>query len=313
MEPPIQNIFEEVLPPIIHKEIEKKIAIVGSQNVGKNNLFHALTKERIKIKQYGSTFCYGSLHYQKDTYIFYDLPNANSLLGNDSVHSNASCIRDFICLSSPDVVLFICDYYTLEENLQFLFQILEITDNIVVCLTEHKFFYKSKPSINIELLSKNIGLPVLEITLGNKASIESFITNLHQFIHNPIVFNPIHTGYPLPYENAMLQLETLLHVFSFKNMKIRWLFLELLKNNMSFLSLDNHSFDKMLQENTELKIRLDDIQKELEHEFPKEHWIDDILFSHLKRSQKIFENTVNVSSLSIKKKEPFFRRFFRNR
>lgn len=311
MEPPIYN--NKVTSISLNKENETDInvAIVGTPDVGKSSLFHSLTKERMKMKQYGYTLPYGSLTYEDTRYIFYDLPGAYSLLGYDKDNSTASYIRDFICLSCPDVVLFVCDYFNLEENLQFLFQILEITDNIVVCLTDHKYFQKSRPYVNTDLLSKNLGLPVTQINLGSRSSIDSFIKEFHAFIQNPIVFNPINTGYPLPYEKAMLQVETLLHLFSFKNMKSRWLFLQLLENNMNFLSLVNHSFGQMIQENRELKNHLDEIQKELEYEFPKEHWIDDILFSHLKRSQKIYENTVKVSSLTPKKKNSFFKRLFK--
>ena len=110
------------------------IALAGNPNVGKSTVFNHLTG----LKQHtgnwpGKTVikAEGTFSHRNRRYTLVDLPGTYSLHASSTDEQVA---RDFICFSRPDLTLVVCDATCLERNLNLVFQILEITDQIVLCV-----------------------------------------------------------------------------------------------------------------------------------------------------------------------------------
>lgn len=69
--------------------------------------------------------------------------------------------RDYICFGSPDVTVVVIDATCLERNLNLVFQTMEITKNIIVCVNLLDEAKKKKIKIDLDKLSKELGVPVV--------------------------------------------------------------------------------------------------------------------------------------------------------
>lgn len=60
-----------------------------------------------------------------------DLPGTYSLFAS-SVEEKVA--RDFICFGNSDAVIVVTDATCLERNLNLVYQVMELTDNVVLCI-----------------------------------------------------------------------------------------------------------------------------------------------------------------------------------
>ena len=90
----------------------------------------------------------GKTIIKEKEFIFVDIPGTYSIMSNSEEEEIA---RDYICFGNPDVTVIVVDSTCLERNLNLVFQIMEITDNIILCvnlLDEAK--KKKKIKINLK-------------------------------------------------------------------------------------------------------------------------------------------------------------------
>lgn len=69
--------------------------------------------------------------------------------------------RDYICFGNPDATVIVVDATCLERNLNLVFQAMEITDNIIVCVNLLDEAKKKKIEIDLDKLSDELGVPVV--------------------------------------------------------------------------------------------------------------------------------------------------------
>ena len=60
-----------------------------------------------------------------------DIPGTYSLMSDSEEEEIA---RNYICFGNPDATVVVVDATSLERNLNLLFQIMEITDNVILCV-----------------------------------------------------------------------------------------------------------------------------------------------------------------------------------
>lgn len=82
--------------------------------------------------------------------------------------------RDFILYGNPDATVIVVDSTCLERNLNLVFQIMEITKNIVVCVNLLDEAKKKKIKIDLKLLSKELGVPVVRNYCKKKENFKQF-------------------------------------------------------------------------------------------------------------------------------------------
>ncbi len=119
----------------LHSPDDVVIALAGNPNTGKSTVFfNALTG----LKQHtgnwpGKTVvnARGAFSHKDKKFVLIDLPGTYSLLSN-SVEEEVA--RDFICFGKPHAVVVVLDSTCLERNLNLVYQILEITNQVVLCV-----------------------------------------------------------------------------------------------------------------------------------------------------------------------------------
>lgn len=88
--------------------------------------------------------------------------------------------RDFICFGKPDCTVIVVDGTCLERNLNLVFQTMEITNNIVVCVNLLDEAKKKKIHIDLDKLSDELGVPVVGTTARKKKTLNLLMDTIKQ-------------------------------------------------------------------------------------------------------------------------------------
>lgn len=86
------------------------------------------------------------------------MPGTYSLKSNSQEEEIA---RDFICSSHPDITVVVVDGTCLERNLNLVYQTMELTSNLIVCVNLLDEAKKKGIHIDLDKLSFNLGVPVV--------------------------------------------------------------------------------------------------------------------------------------------------------
>ena len=101
---------------------------------GKSTIFNALTGMHQHTGNWPGktvTNAAGECHYKDKNFLFIDIPGTYSIMSNSEEEEIA---RDYICFGNPDATVIVLDATCIERNLNLVFQTMEITNNIIVCI-----------------------------------------------------------------------------------------------------------------------------------------------------------------------------------
>lgn len=137
------------------------IALAGNANVGKSAVFNQLTGvDQILGNWPGKTVerAEGTLQYKGHRIRVIDLPGIYSF----STYSMEEMVsRDFIALEKPDIVVDVVDASSLERNLFFTLQLLELEAPLILALNQIDLMAKRGICIDYEKLERTLGVPVV--------------------------------------------------------------------------------------------------------------------------------------------------------
>lgn len=171
------------------------IALAGNPNTGKSTVFNVLTGLRQHTGNWpGKTVgkAEGSFRYQSSTYTVVDLPGTYSLL---STSEDEEIARNFILFDNPDVTVIVADATRLERNMNLILQVLQITDKAVLCVNLLDEARRNKINVNLNALSRRIGIPVVGTSARSSKGIKELLDTVRKVACGEIVCNPYRKNY----------------------------------------------------------------------------------------------------------------------
>ena len=270
---------------------DKIIAVAGNPNVGKSTIFNALTGMKQHTGNWpGKTVsnAQGYCKTKKSSYVLVDIPGTYSLFPHSPEEEIA---RDFICFGKVDGIIIVCDATCIERNMNLVLQTLEITKNVIVCVNLLDEAKRKGIEINLGLLSKKLGVPVIGTVAHKKESLKPLLNALDNLdAENDKYFR---ISYPQAIENAIERINPIIKK-SFPNTpNSRWLSLRLLEKDYKFIKkyYQNHNFSE-----TETDLLIAESEKILkETDLSKNDMTDVIVSSLVSSAEKICENVVTYT------------------
>ncbi len=166
------------------------VALAGNPNTGKSTVFNHLTG----LKQHTGnwpgktvTRAEGGFTWNGKTFKLVDLPGTYSLL---SASVDEEVARDFLLFGNPDATIVVVDATVLERNLNLVFQIMEITDRVVVCLNLVDEAKRKGMQVDHRRLSKELGIPVVPTVARQGVGMSQLIDTVYRVITGDIKTKP---------------------------------------------------------------------------------------------------------------------------
>ena len=142
------------------QEKQNVILLMGNPNVGKSVFFSDMTGIHVVSANYAGTtvsFTKGTLKLGGESYTLIDVPGTYSL----EATSEAEAVAIDFLESNPKAVLCVLDSTNLERNIKFALELQKYNIPVVYALNMVDVAKRHGYEINAELLSKELGAPVI--------------------------------------------------------------------------------------------------------------------------------------------------------
>ena len=245
----------------------------------------------------------GTFKYTNKDFMIVDIPGTYSLMSDSEEEEIA---RNYICFGNPDATVVVVDATSLERNLNLLFQIMEITDNVLLCVNLLDEAKKKKINIDLKLLSKELGIPVIGTIARKKKTLDTLKKEIYTLCSNSKKsFTNFEINYDKIIESAINKIQTyLLNKYSLSEKLSRWISIKLIDGEKTILKDIEKNFSINIFDDIFLKNILNSIKKEFDENDVQDSEIKDILISRIiKKSEEISKKVVNCENQDYSKKD----------
>lgn len=163
----------------------RKIAVVGSPNVGKSVLFNVLTGRYANVSNYpgttievsrGKAVIYGS------EYEIIDTPGMYSLV---PITEEERVARRILIDEEPNIIIHVVDAKNLERMLSLTLQLIETSIPTILVLNIMDEAHKEGVLIDARLLEKKLSIPVIEAVSTAGKGIDDLKNRIRDYEKRP--------------------------------------------------------------------------------------------------------------------------------
>ncbi len=197
--------------------------------------------------------------------------------------------RDYICFGKPDATIIVLDATCLERNLNLVYQIMEITDNIIVCVNLLDEAKKKGIKIDLKLLSEALGVPVVGTTARKRKTLNKLLETIYDVCNKKIIPHPKKVTYiPIFEENISSLSQEIKITFNLSDNLSRWISLKLIDDETSIIkSIETH-LNINIQNNIDIQNKVKQIKNELlKHNINNNNFKDNIVSTIMDKAEKI--------------------------
>lgn len=217
--------------------------------------------------------------------MFVDIPGTYSIMSNSEEEEIA---RDYICFGNPDCVIVVVDATSLERNLNLVFQIKEITPNVIVCVNLLDEAKSKGIKIDLQKLENLLGCKVVGTIARKKKTLDNLLYAISTIDKDKNTISKA-INYSEIIEKAIENhLPEILNIKAIPNYLARWVALKLLDDSKDILSTIENKFNCKFSDFPKLEEKLKESFEILnENDISKSNFKDEIVTQIVNKSAEI--------------------------
>lgn len=286
------------------KDSDRVIALAGNPNVGKSTVFNELTGLNQHTGNWPGktvTNAKGKYTYRNKDFILVDIPGTYSLMAS-SVEEEVA--RDFICFGTPDTTVVVVDATSLERNLNLVLQILEVNKNVIVCVNLLDEAKKKRIDINLDKLSKSLGVPVVGTSARSGKGLNELMKKIYEVSYSSKTNDGFKIHYPRIIEDVINSIESVVSKYTNNKINNRWLSIKLLDIDDKLKNSLNKFLGEDILKHSEIKKVIDNGLKKLKENNVNKEDIRDIIVSRIiKKGERIYKDCVTLGNKKYNEKD----------
>lgn len=304
-----QSTGKESLKELFNVEKEENefvIALAGNPNTGKSTVFNQLTGLHQHTGNWPGktvTNARGDFEYKDNKYVLVDLPGTYSIFASSAEETVA---RDFICFGNPDVVVVVTDANCLERNMNLVYQVMEITNKVILCINLIDEAKKNGIIVDGKGIEKSLGIPVVLTAAREGTGLDKLKDRIEGLCKDKKDIKINNVTYDEEIENKARDIIPYIEKEDL-NLNSRWMALRILDGDKSMFEsmnkyIDKSSMDKIFEyyNNIEVKVNKREIRDSITEQCYKE--AEHIVENYVKHVRKESRRDKKIDDIITSKK-----------